>query len=617
MPEQISENKKRLAEITAGIENGIKDLWQSDRYKQYLQVMSRFHHYSVNNTMLIFLQNPHASHVAGFKKWEKNFDRHVKKGEKGIQIIAPTPFKKKVEEEKLDPETKAPMALYNRGTREATIAALEEMKPHLEADDADLKALTDSTLDKDEYGHYGHSHTFLDGSSGFVMYSPSGAIFRHTDPKYEQKLTWTVIEKRLRELVSAGQYLTGTEMAQYRELEREYAGIPGGVPMPYPKVAFPSPEEVQSSEAAKLPLVSDEYVTEIIRYDVGRGNTWADLFAQFPSVQDESARTDLLRAHFGEVFTGFYAQDHTLIGFHGSENGLELWQGEYLSAYARTMLPWSEVARLVDREIAADIDRTQPEAVPTEETPPPAPAMDPQEAIDNAIREWNGSIESKHAVVRYMDGHAREKGTAAWLRNEYGDDLPAFPVTSDAITKDIPWPKVQRRIAQLIAEDRFYSEAELDRFDDIDPVAIRGELERRQAQGTSPFVEMVTADVERIAASEEQEAPSTPDLSDRPLSRQGDTITVGDGPATHEITATVTDNEWEQIQAAIPEQDAPAFDPLAPAYRIGTRVYIDGRPYEVVQSYCLVTEDILLPVFLFIIFPPSVDITWLLIREKV
>ena len=109
MPEQISENKKRLAEITAGIENGIKDLWQSDRYKQYLQVMSRFHHYSVNNTMLIYLQNPNASHVAGYKKWEKNFGRHVKRGEKGIQIIAPTPFKKKVEEEKLDPETKAPM----------------------------------------------------------------------------------------------------------------------------------------------------------------------------------------------------------------------------------------------------------------------------------------------------------------------------------------------------------------------------------------------------------------------------------------------------------------------------------------------------------------------------
>ena len=368
---------------------------------------------------------------------------------------------------------------------------------------------------KNEYGTYGHSHTFLDGSWGFVDYSPKGAVFRRRDPAYEQKLTWTAIERRLRELVSAGQYLTEAEMAQYRELEQEYAGIPGGVPMPHPKAAFPSPEEVQSGEAAKLPPVSDEYVAEIIRYDVGRGNTWADLFAQFPSVQDESARTDLLRAHFGEVFTGFYAQDHTMIGFHGSASGLELWQGEYLSAYARTTLPWSEVARLVDREIAADIDRAQPEAASVVETPPPPPPItDPQEAIDNAIRDWNGSIESKQAVVRYMESHAREKGTAEWLKNEYGDDLPAFPVTSDAVTTDIPWPKVQRRIAQLIAEDRFYTEEEQDRFDDIDPIAIREELERRRAQGTSPFVEMVMADVERIAQEEQEQQDAMPTIQE-------------------------------------------------------------------------------------------------------
>ena len=324
---------------------------------------------------------------------------------------------------------------------------------------------------------------------------------------------------------------------------------------------------------------------------MGRGRTWADLFAQFPSVQNESTRTELLRAHFGEVFTGFYAQDHTMIGFHGSASGLELWQGEYLSAYARMNLSWSEVARLVDREIAADIDRFQTETALVVETPPPPPVTDPQKAIDNAIREWNGSIESKQAVVRYMDGHAREKGTAAWLRNEYGDDLPAFPVTSDAITTDIPWPKVQRRIAQLIAEDRFYTEEEQDRFDDIDPIAIREELERRRAQGTSPFVEMVMADVERIAQEEQAaaEPPPAPDLSDRPITRQGDTITVGDGPATHEITATVTDDEWEQLQEAIPEQPAPDFDPLAPAYKVGDTVYLNDTQYTITN---ILTHDI-------------------------
>ena len=102
-------NKERLKEITDGIEQGIKELFQSDRYRQYLSVMSRFHRYSVNNTMLIYLQRPEATLVAGFQKWKNQFGRHVKQGERGITIIAPTPFKKKIEEVKLDPDTKAPL----------------------------------------------------------------------------------------------------------------------------------------------------------------------------------------------------------------------------------------------------------------------------------------------------------------------------------------------------------------------------------------------------------------------------------------------------------------------------------------------------------------------------
>lgn len=102
-------NKQRLKDITDSIENGIKELFNSDKYKQYLQTMSRFHRYSVNNQMLIYMQKPNATHVAGFNKWRDQFERNVKKGEKGIKIIAPTPYKKKIEETKLDPDTKLPM----------------------------------------------------------------------------------------------------------------------------------------------------------------------------------------------------------------------------------------------------------------------------------------------------------------------------------------------------------------------------------------------------------------------------------------------------------------------------------------------------------------------------
>ena len=110
MPENEKQtNKERLKDITDSIERGIQDLFQSDKYAEYLRTMSRFHKYSVNNTMLIYMQKPDATLVAGFNKWRDQFERNVMKGEKGIKIIAPTPFKKKIEQEKRDPDTNLPI----------------------------------------------------------------------------------------------------------------------------------------------------------------------------------------------------------------------------------------------------------------------------------------------------------------------------------------------------------------------------------------------------------------------------------------------------------------------------------------------------------------------------
>ena len=103
------DTKARLKDITDSIERGIQNLFQSDKYAEYLKTMSRFHRYSVNNQMLIYMQRPNATLVAGFNKWRDQFERHVRKGEKGIKIIAPTPFKKTIEQQKLDPDTKLPM----------------------------------------------------------------------------------------------------------------------------------------------------------------------------------------------------------------------------------------------------------------------------------------------------------------------------------------------------------------------------------------------------------------------------------------------------------------------------------------------------------------------------
>ncbi|WP_347707423.1 YodL domain-containing protein [Colidextribacter sp. OB.20] len=109
MADNKPSNRERIKEIVTGIEAGIQDLFQSDKFADYLRTMSRFHNYSYNNTILIHMQMPSATHVAGFNKWKNQFGRHVKKGEKGLTIIAPTPFKKRIEEMKLDPDTRAPV----------------------------------------------------------------------------------------------------------------------------------------------------------------------------------------------------------------------------------------------------------------------------------------------------------------------------------------------------------------------------------------------------------------------------------------------------------------------------------------------------------------------------
>ena len=110
MPEPTKKtNQERIKEITDSIETGIRELFESDRFTSYLSTMSRFHRYSVNNQILIHMQRPDATQVAGFNAWKDKFGRHVKKGEKGIQILAPTATMKKIQQTVLDPDTKAPM----------------------------------------------------------------------------------------------------------------------------------------------------------------------------------------------------------------------------------------------------------------------------------------------------------------------------------------------------------------------------------------------------------------------------------------------------------------------------------------------------------------------------
>lgn len=178
-----------------------------------------------------------------------------------------------------------------------------------------------------------------------------------------------------------------------------------------------------------------------------------------------------------------------------------------------------------------------------------------QDDIDDALRAWNGNIGSKHAVVRYMEQHGREKETAAWLAHEYGgkEGNNLFIVRAGSPeTAELTWSKVQRRIAQLIREDNFYTEAERDSFDDIDPIAIREALAQRGIVGgkvvdseklnSDPFIHRVMQDAERVAEQALMEQAKGL-ISDFCRSEYGSEADFSDPAKIGVAYTTVTDDE--------------------------------------------------------------------------
>ena len=195
--------------------------------------------------------------------------------------------------------------------------------------------------------------------------------------------------------------------------------------------------------------------------------------------------------------------------------------------------------------------------------------------IDRAIQEWNGRIESKHAVVRYMKDHAREKDTAAWLAHEFdgGDGKTPFAVRPESPEGTaLPWPKVQRRIAQLIKEDRFYTQVEQDNLDDVDPIAIREALAQRgivdghvvdpEKLDNDPFIQQVMRDVETISRETAQA-----DQQEQPV------------PGNSRVP--VSDEEYAAARGTVRERTS--YDPAVPPYNVGDIVYLDDRPHQITE----------------------------------
>ena len=321
---------------------------------------------------------------------------------------------------------------------------------------------------KDEYGIGGRSHALSGATHSGEDHDGKGLHYKKQDCP-DVHLNWEKVSKRITSLVQKGRYLTEQEQAQYDKIQAEKdLAEEDAIQAQQPEIEEETPKPTLREQFEQYKPV----VTAAISEDAAYRNACGHSDRENAVIEGNAA---VRRAVLG-------SKDMELIRLYSD-------------------VP--EFRQRLHREV---IDETYPKL---HELLRPLS----QEDIDTAICAWNGNIESKHAVIRYMKDHAREKDTAAWLAQEYGSSNSLFVVrTGSPEETQLPWPKIQRRLAQLIQEERFYTEEEQDRFDNIDPTAIREALAERgivngqvadpEKLNNDPFIQQVMADAEQIAAAE-------------------------------------------------------------------------------------------------------------------
>ena len=374
---------------------------------------------------------------------------------------------------------------------------------------------------KDEYGIGGRSHALSGATHSGEDHDGKGLHYKKQDCP-DVHLNWEKVSKRITSLVQKGRYLTEQEQAQYDKIQAEKElAEEDAIQAQQPEMEEETPKPILWEQFEQYKPV----VTAAISEDAAYRNACGHSDRENAVIEGNAA---VRRAVLG-------SKDMELIRLYSD-------------------VP--EFRQRLHREV---IDETYPKL---HELLRPLS----QEDIDTALCAWNGNIESKHAVVRYMKDHAREKDTAAWLAQEYGgsNSNSLFVVRAGSPEEtQLPWPKVQRRLAQLIQEDRFYTEEEQDRFDDIDPIAIREALEERgivngqvadpEKLDNDPFIQQVMSDVEQIAAAETEQ--------------------------TSEVA--ISDEEYDAVRR--PTQQRTSYDPAAPVYAVGDTVYIEDDAYQITE----------------------------------
>ena len=348
---------------------------------------------------------------------------------------------------------------------------------------------------KNEYGTGGRSHAV--SGQGWIDSSGKGIRLQKPDCT-DVELNWNKVLSRFENIIRNGRYFTSEEKARYEEMQtREWQ--------------FRKHMDAYND-------IKHDHPNDVVLFQVG------DFFEMYGV--DARTASELLGLNLTtRAVSGAGRVEMCGIPSHILEQSVEKIRQTRGVTVARHNSIINEHTTYslgvlgADRELSPEVENEPVSVTETPKGTSTAAVETPlisreitQAEIDEALQSWNGSIESKQAVVRYMADHARERDTAAWLAGEYGTGVSKplhITVTGTDIDYEMSWAKVQRRIAQLIKEDRFYTQAEYDRLDDIDPIAIRetlaqhgivnGEVVDSEKLDADPFIQQVMGDVDRIS----------------------------------------------------------------------------------------------------------------------
>ena len=390
-----------------------------------------------------------------------------------------------------------------------------------------------------EYGIGGHSHALSGAGGSWEDHDGKGLHYKKGGCP-DVHFTWEKVAKRITDLIQKGRYLTEQEQEEFDKIQAEKALAEEDALQAQPPDTEPANvlrEDVPEQPIPTLRELHERYkhiVLEAVTQDIRYRNACGHSDYENAMIECNAAvRRAILASHDIELI--------------------------------RLFSDVPEFRQRLHREVA---DETYPKL---HELLRPLSDND----IDRAIQDWNGRIESKHAVVRYMKDHAREKDTAAWLAHEFdgGDGKTPFAVRPESPEGTaLLWPKVQRRIAQLIKEDRFYTQVEQDNLDDVDPIAIRETLAQRgivnghvvepEKLDNDPFVQQVMRDVEAISRETAQ--------ADQP-----------EQPSPGNSRVPVSDKEYAAARGTVRERTS--YDPTVPPYHVGDIVYLDDRAHQITE----------------------------------